>query len=370
MQDSILIIEDETDVRESINEILSNAGYNVQQAANGEEAINLSQLVSPDLVISDIMMPGLSGYDVLNYFKKEQHLENIPFVFLTAKSRNADFRYGMNSGADDYITKPFRAKELLKTVQVRLEKKTRWENNLDNIRESFSLAVPHELRTPLIPLFGYADIILDEYQSLTKQEIYDFVKKMKFSVKRLHERIEKFVLLSYVNGELHNSEYLMELKNNTTEISKSNLTSIIQKTAQEFERSEDVIIEELTGIYTIGIAQYYLNIILRELTENACKYSENGKLIKVKIKESNSAITIIFESYGKGFTQNEINRINLFEKFSHGDSKTSGSGMGLFMIKQILKVFGGKLKIKSAPEICTNVSIEIPIVNIEDSQNH
>jgi DNA-binding response OmpR family regulator len=107
---TILIIEDSTDVRENIAEILKLENYEAVTAENGTIGIEKAKTVMPDLIICDIMMPGISGYDVLKQLNNDTSTGGIPFIFLTAKSERSDVRMGMNLGADDYLTKPFEEK--------------------------------------------------------------------------------------------------------------------------------------------------------------------------------------------------------------------------------------------------------------------
>lgn len=118
----ILIIEDHEDIRENLAEILDLAGYETFTAENGKIGVEIAEKVRPDLILCDVMMPVLDGYGTLSILHKKQETADIPFIFLTAKSEKGDFRYGMNLGADDYITKPFESNELLKVVEMRLAK--------------------------------------------------------------------------------------------------------------------------------------------------------------------------------------------------------------------------------------------------------
>ena len=118
----ILIIEDNTEMRENIAEILEMAHYKVSTAENGKVGVRLAQANRPDLIVSDIMMPELDGYGVLHILSKDPETAGIPFIFLTAKSEKTDYRKGMGLGADDYLTKPFDDTELLNAVETRLRK--------------------------------------------------------------------------------------------------------------------------------------------------------------------------------------------------------------------------------------------------------
>jgi len=117
----LLIIEDEAQVRENIKEILELNGYTVLTAEGGLQALPLLKEHFPDLILCDVMMPGLSGHDVLSQVRQQDDIAAIPFVFLTAKADHRDLREGMNLGADDYLAKPFEAKDLLDAVRSRLD---------------------------------------------------------------------------------------------------------------------------------------------------------------------------------------------------------------------------------------------------------
>jgi DNA-binding response OmpR family regulator len=135
----LIYIEDNQDVRESTQEILELADYEVSTAENGKLGVELAKKIQPDLIICDIMMPGIDGYGVLGILSKNPATSNIPFIFLTAKSDKSDVRKGMNLGADDYVTKPFEEAELLDAIETRLKRsekmKKEFSQNIDGLNE-------------------------------------------------------------------------------------------------------------------------------------------------------------------------------------------------------------------------------------------
>lgn len=133
----ILVIEDEYSVRTSIRDLLEEKNYKVFSASDGREGVALAKEICPDLILCDIMMPFMNGYEVIGELSSDNKTAAIPFIFLTAKAEMPDMRTGMELGADDYIVKPFRAKELLGAIEARL-------NKSEKIREIFSLQVPEE----------------------------------------------------------------------------------------------------------------------------------------------------------------------------------------------------------------------------------
>lgn len=118
----ILLVEDDTSLRENVEELLALSGFRVVAASNGKIAVELAQKELPDLVLCDIMMPEMDGYEVLQQLSSYERTKYIPFIFISAKTERHEVRKGMNLGADDYLTKPFEEEELLSAIHIRLDK--------------------------------------------------------------------------------------------------------------------------------------------------------------------------------------------------------------------------------------------------------
>lgn len=131
MKETLLVIDDNDNLRENTAELLELAGYNVLTARNGKEGLELAQKDTPALILCDIMMPELDGYSVIKAIENIPKLSAIPFIFMTSKSEKSDFRKGMNMGADDYLTKPFGSDDLLNVVITRLKKNELHKNKLN-----------------------------------------------------------------------------------------------------------------------------------------------------------------------------------------------------------------------------------------------
>jgi len=126
---SILVIEDEKVLRENISEIIAYYGFYIVSASTGEEGVEIASQFKPDVIVCDIMLPGIDGYEVYARIKQLPQFSSTAFIFLTAKSTRADTRTGMNMGADDYLTKPFTKEELINSIQARVEKLTQIRKN-------------------------------------------------------------------------------------------------------------------------------------------------------------------------------------------------------------------------------------------------
>lgn len=145
MKQVVLIIEDSTEVRENMTEILTLSNYTVHCAANGKEGLEMIRENVPDIILCDVMMPELDGYGVLRGLNNNPGMRHIPFIFVTAKSEKGDFRMGMDLGADDYLIKPFSGNELLSMVGMRLKKS-------EELREILKVKPKHEEYYSGIPI--------------------------------------------------------------------------------------------------------------------------------------------------------------------------------------------------------------------------
>jgi CRP-like cAMP-binding protein/AmiR/NasT family two-component response regulator len=161
----ILLIEDNEALRENTAEILSLASFQVETAENGKVGIEMALKNPPDLIVCDIMMPVLDGYGVYQIISKNDALQHIPFIFLSAKSERSDLRKGMEMGADDYITKPFTDAELINAIKTRLEKVKNLQNRAINNMETW---------TQIVSELGHKD---EMHERLEHHDIVEYKKK-------------------------------------------------------------------------------------------------------------------------------------------------------------------------------------------------
>ncbi len=219
MPKSVLVIDDNLDIRENTAEILELAGYKTFTAENGKIGVDLAQKEKPDIIVCDIMMPELDGYGVLHLLKKNDGTQHIPFLFLTAKTERSDFRKGMEMGADDYITKPFEDIELLNAIETRLKK----AEVLENRYTASPQGINQFLRD--VKSAGLMNKLADQYNVETyprKQAIYQEGKRPRFlfylvkgKVKgfRTHEDGKEYITDLYADGDFIGYPALIEDKN-------------------------------------------------------------------------------------------------------------------------------------------------------------
>ena len=343
MKNSILIVETEDDIRSRLNDILIPKGFNVTQAICAEQSVDHLKYHIPDIIISETSLPGLDGYSLLDYVQNEPELPYIPFIFLTDQNALCEIRRGMSSGADDYLTKPIDEQELMGAVNAGLKKRDRIKKYLDDIRESFALAVPHELRTPIMPIIGTIDLLIEEFENLEKRHFLEYLQTIKENALRLSKRIEKFILLSSILGELHDRLSLEKIKSEKSEISESYVKNIFDEFAFANPGVKYKIRIERSSL---AIHNFCLDGMIRELIENSFKYSLPGTSIVVTGKVTGELFNLTIRNHGV-LTDAQLKKVNLFEQFRTIEAPKNGSGIGLFIVRKIIEMFNGKFEIES-----------------------
>ncbi len=353
----ILIVEDEKDIRENIEDILICADYDVLSAKNGKEALKIIDSSIPDLIISDIRMPELTGLELLDMISRNIPV-NIPFLLLTVLSSHEDIRLGMDLGADDYITKPFTSEELLNSVKSRLNKAIKNRTHIERLKTNIMKYIPHELRTPLTPLLGYSRILLEGIDSYSNDEILEMILTIKKSGLRLRNRIEKFILFSELL--LFEEDYKNEQKNKKFKyyIESNQVMNLLQDDLNERKKDLIIVFEPCR----LFIWKLYIESIIKELIENARKFSDKGSKIKLEGRKKLRFYEIAVTDFGIGMTRDEIRNIAAFEQFNREQFQQVGNGLGLAIVKLILGSINGTFKIESNKGEFTKVSVSFPII--------
>ena len=357
---TILVVEDDKEVRDTIVDLLEGAGYSPIPKYNGSEAELFLESNIPDLVISDVMMPKVDGYQLLEYFKKLPATAAVPFIFISAKSSLLDIRNGMLSGADDYITKPFRAKELLQSIETQLKKKEKVDMEFEKISMTISSYMPHELLTPLISILGYPEIISDEFSKLSKSEIILMLQKIKSAGFRLHKTIRKYLRFTEIQSKL------IAKKNSDDSVSTGSsfpavlIPFISRKIALEHERENDLILDIAEG--EINIPEYDFEFIIEEMLTNAHKFSNQGTFILVAGKVTGSVYCINVKNCGRGIIKEQLVEILPFVQHDRNQYQHSGSRFGLVTIKMMMDYYGGELKLSNDAYDNTVFTVSLPIV--------
>ena len=199
---TILVVEDNIEVAQYVCDIFEVNGYHVRVALNGVEGWEEIQHDMPDIVVSDLDMPEMDGYELLSHVRNDAITETLPFILLTARTERENVRQGMTMGADDYVTKPFSAKEILMSVETMLGKqekhKKREDTTLRLLRRNITHSLPHELRTPLQSILGYSNLLQMTYDEVQPDQIKMYADMMFDSGMRLQRLAENMLALAQI----------------------------------------------------------------------------------------------------------------------------------------------------------------------------
>ncbi len=342
----ILFVEDKKELCQEVAKWLGYEGYEVYTAYNAKEALRLALEKTPDMIISDILMPGMNGYDFFLELKKRENARLIPFIFLTALSDNAYIRKGMSYGADDYLTKPFSRKDLLEAIQTQKRKKQFFtqntESSLKQLRNRIITTLPHELRTPLIGILGFGEILAGYQGNLSDEEIAEMGESILISGKRLHRIIENYLL--YVQLELSDQN-----KQGITsgEILEALIFSECFSVAKNHQRESNLKTSIMPA--DLLIAEDFLRKILRELVDNAFRYSSETTHVEISGKVSGRKYLLSVKDNGIGFERNDTNNIGAFVQFNRKKNEQQGLGLGLAIVKRMTELSGGQFNVDSKP---------------------
>ncbi|MEH1819469.1 MAG: response regulator [Nostoc sp.] len=361
---TILIIEDEPQVRLNIQEILQLSDFETLIAANGKIGLEIAQAKLPDLIICDIMMPELDGYSVLSALRQNEATTNIPLIFVTAKAERSDFRQGMDFGADDYLTKPFTTEELLSAIASRLNKHASTERQtqakLDELRMNIAHSLPHELNTPLNGILGMSQFLMENCGIIPGSEEVEIAEVIYTSANRLNELVKRFLLYSNLELIAKNPEKVSQIQEQRDKcLAERIISEVALKKATDNCRQKDLTLDIQES--TVQLPEENLSILIEELLENSFKFSLPSSEVQVKTTVENNKFNLYVIDNGRGMTIEEIDKIGAFVQFNRKSWEQQGSGLGLAIVQHIVKLYGGEFTIDSSiPEKRTIVSICLP----------
>jgi two-component system sensor histidine kinase/response regulator len=376
----VLIVDDIPSNLNFLSEVLHLEGISVLLATTGADAIEIARYKHPDLILLDIAMPMMDGYEVCEKLKSDPDIADIPVIYLTARTEPEDILKGFQTGAVDYILKPFNATELiarvkthlelrakteaLKTINFRLEEQVRQRTaeiteanrnltdtnrklemayqeltNLDKAKDEFIRHINHELRTPLQGIHGFTLILEDIVESPEQKEYLQ-------AINSLVKRLVKLSEISLLFTEIKAKNYKITLKPLSI---KNSINQILEVFREERQRI-NVLHNFPDENFLIKADQRLMNTCLELVVDNALKYTpENGKVtIRTFHEETLAGVEIMDE--GPGFTSKALE--SLYELFTADNLRyhSHGFGIGLATAKVILDTLSAKLDISNLPE--------------------
>jgi len=364
-QGDIMIVDDKPANLKLLEDMLVLQGHDVRSLPLGRLALTSAMKRPPDLVLLDINMPEMNGYEVCERFKNTPQLLQIPIIFLSALNETEDKVKGFRCGAVDYISKPFQFEEVHARVEThlelhRLQRELKAQNEvleqavaartlelaeanrrltiLDTSKNEFLSLISHELRTPLNGLLGAGKIILDRMPATEENtELEDMFER---SRRRVMAILDDAMLLTEidVNGEAFRS----------ARISLRSVLKRAMEQATEFADSRQVVLVPPAGDLDVVLADEELLVrALRALLETAVKFSNGGEMVRLKCEVHSDPATLVIESHGMSIPSSVLPKF--FDVFSISEVSTPGGDLGLgpAVAARILSLFGATVSVSN-----------------------
>lgn len=347
----VLIVDDIQENLQLIGNILYKNGINVSSASSGKQALEKVKVKLPDLILLDISMPYMDGFEVCKKLKSEDLTKDVPIIFLTAKSQTGDMIAGLELGAVDYINKPFDPAVLLARVNTHLELSKVKQNliaknkelvELNATKDKFFKIIAHDLRSPLSSLLGGLSVLGHENNQGNPESNMEIVKMLKSSVNKGLKLLNNLMEWSSLQTNVFPFQpaiiNLKELVEENVEL-LSNL-AMDKSIVIDFNISKEV---------SVFADENMISSVIRNLVSNAIKFTNREGKIEVSSKRLEGFYEIAVKDNGVGIEEQLLDNMFKIDKTSStkGTSGEKGTGLGLLLCKEFVEKHGGEIRVET-----------------------
>ena len=347
----ILIVDDLPKNIQVVANILKPLDYKITFAQSGVKALEILDKVKPDLILLDVMMPELNGFETCQRIKEQEKFAGLPIIFLTAKNDIDSITKAFEVGGVDFISKPFNNKELIARVKTHLnltnsikliQKQNEELEGLNATKDKFFSIIAHDLRNPFNALYVLTDILKTRFKELPEDETLNMIELLNASAKDGYELLEN--LLTWSKAQRNKLEFHpMEL----------NLENVIAGNIQLLSNlagsKEIKLVNESEGKVHITADHNMIDTVLRNLITNAIKFTPVGGKVSASVKEQNKNAVVEVKDTGVGIKQDDLDKLFKIESghSTLGTKKEKGTGMGLVLCKEFIENHNGKIWVES-----------------------
>ena len=331
---SILIVDDTPANVLLLVRMLEARGYNPRPVSSGKLALQAARAEPPDLILLDVAMPEMNGYEVCEQLKADAKLKDIPVIFISALSATIDKVKAFGVGGIDYVTKPFQTEEVYARVQTHLRLR-----RLEELRTDLTHMVVYDLRNPLTILFGLLDILENPALKTISANTREFATLARLSIEDLNNMINSILDVSKMEaGE-------MKLHRESCDINL--LIRTLLATLQTLPGSRTVTLDAPDVPLTVMTDVVLIRRVLQNLLSNALRYTPSGGDIRVSVTSSPSKVRVTVTDAGPGIAP-EFHQ-SIFEKFGQVEDRENrtGTGLGLTFCKLAVEAHGGRIGVES-----------------------
>ena len=360
----ILIVEDEVELAEVLEYNLRRSGFDVLTAHDGLSACRLVGAERPDLILLDLLLPDLDGWEICRLIRghHDAELASTPIMMMTALGSLDDRLRGLELGADAYLAKPYSVKEVALQARNLLARRRERQALADGmvtlragaaLESDFQEMLFHELRNQLLIIGGYSSLLVKGTSALPMDEGLQAIQR---SALHLESLAEGFLLCRRLEAGV----FELPLEK----------VALDELTNETIERCRPLAAAKRMAVrlsVTAPLPPRFLNrtaasLVISSLLENAIKYSEAGKEVILRLHDNvETGVTLEVEDHGPGIPAAEIDRV--FDRFYRGDSsagKTRGSGLGLYICRTLTRAMGGSVEVTSVPGEGSCFSVHFP----------
>ncbi len=354
---TILIVDDVPKNIQLVANILTQEGFHIQFSTDGKEVFDLIKNRDFDLILLDIMMPKMDGYEVCEQLKKNEYSKDIPIIFLTAKSGVNDITKGFFLGAVDYITKPFNIAELISRVKthVELKKKTQELKEANLAKDKFFSIIAHDLKNPFSAIMSIQSLLKEEAKKSQNEQIMKYLDVLEPATKNAYNLLENLLEWS-------------RLQNKTKKPQKSNHSVQELIYVSIFSLNEMLKQKEIDLVYDLNEnTEIFIDInmigsVMRNLVSNAIKFTHRKGKIVIKTEKENNFVKISISDNGIGISEKRIKSLFVIGEHvsSIGTEKELGTGLGLILCKEFIEKNSGKIWVESVEEQGSTFYFTVP----------
>jgi two-component system, sensor histidine kinase and response regulator len=358
-QAKILAVDDDETILDSVRFVLEMAGYDLMTTNDASDALQVMCEHPPDLILSDVQMPFMDGYQFYESVRENPEWVSIPFVFLSALRERDDLRKGYNLGADHYLVKPFAAEDLLITVRTRLQRssdiKAISQQEVEKTKQQLLQIFNHELRTPLSYIQGYLSMLT---QGKVASSV--LIDGMQQGVNRLQRLIEDLMLVVHIENDVVTQEIISY----STELNLyREINEVIEQFSAVTAKKNLLLNMSLPPRLSVSGISNYIQDIFRRLIHNAIKFSHHGGQVWITAVTFNNQLSIAVRDEGIGIPQDKIDHIFAkFEQINRMKMEQQGIGLGLAIAERLTQLHGGTLSVISDVGKGSTFTVTLPLV--------
>jgi two-component system, sensor histidine kinase and response regulator len=363
--ETILVVDDEPILRELLREILEEAGYAVATAGDGREALAVLDRVGPQLVVSDITMPGMDGYHLYAEVRARPRFVNVPFLFLSGLGSEVDVRQGKQMGADDYLTKPVHEADLLIAVRSRLDRRAQIEaahrGQIEQLKRDILETLNHEFRTPLTVLVGYGQMLRDFGTQLPPEKMTAFVEGILRGSSRLERLVQDLVLLVDLQSGAAQRAF-EEQQSAIPDLAVLLQDVVAERRVPAAARQVRLVTDLGPGLPAVRGQREMLSQAVGRLVDNAIKFAKpEGGTVTVSARAVDGAARIDVKDEGIGIPADQLERISeMFYQVDRHRMEQQGCGTGLTIARALVSLHAGTLAVTSVPGAGSTFTMTLP----------